>query len=142
MPRLLPVQTNYPDDENFAGSTVRSRREGVADSMNQKRPQTLDRSQDRLGTRWYFGRVHYGIRLPAINSLLGEPCRNCRGSGHRQLEVELFRQLAVELHNLGKHHDQLERWQCHGSSGIDVCIEQDDRRGSGQLRRYELAAFH
>ena len=65
--RLLLARTNYPAGENFADSTVRSRREDEVGSMNQKRPQILDRSQNRLGTRWYFERVHYGIRLPAIN---------------------------------------------------------------------------
>ena len=66
--RLLLARTNYPYGENFADSKVRSRREDEVGALNQKRPQILDRSQNRLGTRWYFERVHYGIRLPAINA--------------------------------------------------------------------------
>ncbi len=49
--RLLPAQTSYPTDENFAGSTVRSQREDAVDSMNQKRRRVHDLSLNRLGTR-------------------------------------------------------------------------------------------
>jgi chorismate-pyruvate lyase len=66
--RLLLARTNHPYGENFADSKVRSRREDEVGALNQKRPQILDRSQNRLGTRWYFERVHYGIQLPAINA--------------------------------------------------------------------------